>query len=273
MNLDRRTAAGRARRRGPAVGHHRARDQARPGVAAAGLAHRGAVRPGRRRAPGRRPLPGRRRLPPGRARLGRGRVRRVDPGPERRDHPHQREPCRPAHRGHTRAGGDHRRPAAPQRGPSGGLDGLCRVARRRRAGRRRRGRRRDPGRRRAGPGLAGLLGLVHRGPGPAAARPRPGRRDRRAVPRGGARHPPRGRRHRGGPAGRRRRGRRGWPPPGWCCWARSRRPRCSPSARPGSRPRSPARSSTWSRSSARPPVPPSSATRSAWPRPPGPRPS
>ena len=31
-----------------------------------------------------------------------------------------------------------------------------------------------------------VLGLVHRGPGPPAARPRPGRRDRRAVPGGGA---------------------------------------------------------------------------------------
>ena len=84
-------------------------------------------------------VPGPRRRQPGRARLGRGRVRRVDPGAERRDHPHQREPCRPAHRGDARAGGGHRGPAAPQRGPSGGLDRLCRVVRRRRAGRRRRG--------------------------------------------------------------------------------------------------------------------------------------
>ena len=55
------------------------------------------------------------------------------------------------------------------------------------------------------PGVAGLVGLVRRGAGPSAAWPRPGRRDRGAVPRGGARDPARRRRHRGR-AGR----------PGWC---------------------------------------------------------
>ena len=44
-------------------------------------------------------------------------LRRVDPGPERRDHPDQREPCRPARRRHPGAGGGvaavHHRRAAP----------------------------------------------------------------------------------------------------------------------------------------------------------------
>gem|GEM_PF-5356046 len=165
-------------------------------MAAAGLAHRRAVRPGRRRAPRRRPVPGPCRVQPGRARVGRGGVRRVDPRAERRDRAHQREPCGPARRRHARAGRGHRGPTAPQGGAPGGLDGLRGVVRRCRSRRRRRRRGRDLHRRRPGPGVAGVLGLVHRGAGPAAARPRPGRRDRGAVPRGGAGHPAR-RRHRG----------------------------------------------------------------------------
>src|SRR2546422_667397 len=72
-------------------------------------------------------------------------------------------------------------------GAPGGLGGLRGVAGRRRPGRRRRRGQRDGRRRWPGAGVAAAVGRVHGGADPAAARPRPGRGDRGAVPGGGAR--------------------------------------------------------------------------------------
>ena len=115
---------------------------------------------------------------------GSGRVRGDGHRAERRDRPDQRHARGAADRGDAGAGRDHRRGMAAGRGPAGRMAGLCHLAGRGgpgHRGRRRRGRERSRGR--AGTGLAGAVGHVYRGAGPAAARPRPGRGHRGAVPR------------------------------------------------------------------------------------------
>ena len=88
--------------------------------------------------------------------------------------------------------------------------------------------------------VAAAVGRVHRGPGPPAARPRPGGPHRRAVPGRGPGHAAVLRGHRGHPGRPARPGRgpghrRPWWPRARCC-----RSPCSPTGRPGSRPRWPA---------------------------------
>jgi hypothetical protein len=181
-----------SRRRSPhrgraAVGHHRAAVQAGPAVAGSGLAYRRSLRPCGRGAAACRAAA--RRTSRGGEGLGlrRGGVRGVGHRAERRDRADERHPRGPADRGGAGAGRGHRGALAPHAGPAAGLAGLRDLAGRRRPGhrgRRRRGRKRT--RRRAGAGLAAAVGHFHRGAGPAAARPRPGRGHRRAVPRRGA---------------------------------------------------------------------------------------
>jgi hypothetical protein len=185
------------RRRHP-VGVHRARHQDRGALPAARLADRGALRPGRAGAADRPPLAPAGRLQPGRAGLGRRRLRRHGLRAERRGHADQRQPRGAAGRGHAGAGRGHRRAGLPHRGPPRGLAGLRGLAGRGRpGGRGGRPGRREHGRRRPGPGLAAAVRLVHRGPDPAAARPRPGRGHRRADAGRHAGHAARGRPDRG----------------------------------------------------------------------------
>ena len=241
-------------------------------VAGSGLAHRRAVRPGRRGAAAGRAAAGAcgGRWSPGCWRSGRGRVRGVGHRAERRDHPDQRHPRGPADRGGAGAGRDHRRGMAPQRGPAAGLAGLRGLAGRGRPGHR--GRRaaaaaracaatgwcwsrwccrpRSPWRR------AGCCpaGTRSRSPRCSSWGPRWARWPSPPSPRA---CPPS--RRAPGPC---------WPWRRWRWAARWRRSRCSPTGRAGCRPRSPGRSSTSSRWSARSRASCSSATRRArgsWP--------
>ncbi len=185
------------------MGHYSAAFQAGPWVAAARLAHLRALRHGGTR-PGRgRTLPGARRIHPGRARLGRDRVRRLSSATERRYRPNQCQPRGAADRRRTCAGCDYCGPLAPQRGAPGRLGGIRGLARRCRPCRWREGRRRNYRRRWPGACVAAAADHIHRGAGPPAARPRPGRGDRRTVPGGGPRRASRRcgrRRHAGRPS-------------------------------------------------------------------------
>ena len=177
-----------AHRRRAAVGQHGTPVQARSGLAAARVAHRHPVRRGRRRAANRDPVPGPRSVEPGGAGLGGGRVRRDGPAAEHGYHPDQCQPCGAPHRHRPRAGRDHRRRMAPQRGAAGCVGRIRRLARRGRTDRRGRRRRCEPGWRRHGPGLGPALGDLHRRPDTAAARTRPDRGHRGAVPGRGPGH-------------------------------------------------------------------------------------
>ena len=208
----------RTDRRRAALGHHGAAVQAGPALAAAGLAHVRALRRGRRDpAPG-RPPPAQGRVPARRAGLRRGRLRRLRRAAERRYHPDQRDPCRPADRLGPGDGRGDRGPVAARRGAPGGVGGLRPGAGRRRPGHRRSRRRGEHRRGRARAGFPAGIGDVHGGADAAARGPGPGRRDRGAVPRcrpgraavrGRHRGPPgRPRRRRARPGHRRPHGRR-----------------------------------------------------------------
>ena len=201
----------RTRRRRAALGHHGAVVQAGPALAPAGLAHRRALRRGRRDPAAGRAPPATGRVPARDTGLRGAGLRRHRRRAERRYHPDQRHPCRPADRHGPGAGRDHRGGVAPRRGAPGRLGGLRAVAGRRRRGHRRQRRGGERRRRRAGARVAAAVGHVHRGPGPAAERPRPDRRDRRSVP---GRRPGRAA-VRGGHRGRSGHARRGRPGPGY----------------------------------------------------------
>jgi hypothetical protein len=153
-------------------------------LAAAGLADRAPLRPGRRRLAGGPPVPASRGLHPGHHGRGRRRLRRHDLRDERGRAAHQREPCGAAGRRHAGAGGADRGRSTAHGRAAGRLGGVCGVAGRSGAG----GRIRRPGRRHddrgwPGSGVAGAVGGVHGGADPAAAWPRPGGGHGGAVPR------------------------------------------------------------------------------------------
>jgi hypothetical protein len=173
----------RTDRRRAALGHHGAAVQAGPALAGAGLAHLRALRRGRRDPPPRRPPPAPGRVPARRAGLRWARLRRLGPAAERRDHPDQRHPCRPADRLGPGDGRGDRGGVAARRGTPGRVGGVRPGAGRRRPGHRRPRRRGEHRRGRAGAGVPAGIGHVHGGADAAAGGPGPGRRDRRAVPR------------------------------------------------------------------------------------------
>ena len=192
------------------MGLHRARHQAGGAVAAAGLAHRRAVRAGGGHPAGGLPLPAARRQQPGRPGLGRRGLRGHDSRPERRRHADQRVPRGASRRGHAGAGGDHRGAAVPQYRASRGLGWLRGVAGRGLPGGRRRRRWRDDDRRRPGSGIAADVSGLYRGADPPAGGARPAGRDGPAVPRRHAGHAAGGGHDRGDAL----RGRRGAGPAG-----------------------------------------------------------
>jgi hypothetical protein len=222
MHELRSSCRGRPGGRRTALGNDRARHQARGGVAAACLADRDPVRPGRRDPAGGPPFPAARRVQPGHPGVGCRGVRRHDPGPERGRHADERHARGAARRRHASPGRDHRGGAAAQRGAPGRLGGLRRVAGRcRPRGRGRTRRRRDDERRWPDRRVAAALVVLHGGADSAAGGSRPGRGDGAAVPgRDGGRAACRDRDR--GPAD----GRRGGARP-----ARHRRPRAGRHAR------------------------------------------
>ena len=208
----------RTDRRRAALGHHGAAVQAGLALAAAGLAHVRALRRGRRDpAPG-RPPPAQGRVPARRAGLRRGRLRRLRRAAERRYHPDQRDPCRPADRLGPGDGRSDRGGVAARRGTPGGVGRLRPGTGRRWPGHRRQWWRCEHRRGRARAGIPAGIGHVHGGADATARGPGPGRRDRGAVPRrrpgraavrGAYRGPPgRSRRRRARPGHRRPGGRR-----------------------------------------------------------------
>ena len=166
-----------------ALGYHGAAVQAGPALAAAGLAHLRALRRGRRDPPPRSPPPAPGRVPARRARLRRARLRRLCRPAERRDHPDQRHPRRPADRRGPGDGRGDRGGVAARRGAPGGVGWLRPGAGRRRPGHRRPRRRGELRRGRAGTGVPAGIGCVYGGADAAAGGPGPDRRDRSAVPR------------------------------------------------------------------------------------------
>lgn len=173
----------RTDRRRAALGHHGAVVQAGLALAAAGLAHVRALRRGRRYlAPGRPPPPPGR-VPACRAGLRCGRLRRLRRAAERRYHPDQRDPCRPADRLGPGDGRGDRGGVAARRGAPGGMGRVHPGPGRGRPGHRRPWRRCEHRRGRARADVPAGIGHVHGGADPAACGPGPGRRDRGAVPR------------------------------------------------------------------------------------------